>query len=98
MPVTILELACYRADLDPEREAINGGVFAEVELQLLGGCAICGATIAAYNACPSRSGYWKCLGCIDGDGFDTVEEADVACGGPIKADPAAIAEHQGRPL
>lgn len=71
-PVTILEVAKHRLGRDPE----TGADFAEAGFQILGGCAVCGASIAAYNACPSRSGYWKCAsGCIADDGWSTVEAA-----------------------
>lgn len=70
--VTILEVAKYRLGRDPE----TGADFAEAGFQIIGGCAVCGASIAAYNACPSRSGYWKCAsGCIADDGWEDVQEA-----------------------
>lgn len=74
-PVTVLALASFRLG----RPASTGADFAEAGLPMLGGCAVCGASVAAYNACPSRSGYLKCAaGCIDGDGYDTEAEADAA--------------------
>ena len=45
---------------------------------MFGGCSVCGASITAYNACPSRRQYWCCEDCIGDDGYATVEEADVA--------------------
>jgi len=57
------------------RPAQTGGDFDEAGLEIMGGCQNCGATLAAYNASPSRSGYWKCAGsCIGDDGFHTVSE------------------------
>lgn len=57
------------------RPAQTGGDFAEAGLDIMGGCQNCGATLAAYNASPSTSGYWKCAGsCIGADGFHTVSE------------------------
>jgi hypothetical protein len=74
-PITVLDLATFRIG----RPASTGGDFAEAGLPLFGGCAVCGASVAAYNACPSRSGYLKCAsGCIGEDGWDTVEEANRA--------------------
>lgn len=76
-PVTILKLALYRLGLPDDTSSLNGAQFAEVGLQIMGGCEVCGATLAAYNACPSKSGYWRCLnGCIGNDGWYDVALAD----------------------
>ena len=40
----------------------------------MGGCEGCHATLAAYNAYPSTSGYWRCADCIGQTGFATVED------------------------
>jgi hypothetical protein len=83
-PVTVYELALYRlraAGLIGGRapESLSGADFARVGLEILGGCEICGASIAAYNGCPSRSGYWRCSsGCIADQGYAGAEEADQA--------------------
>lgn len=74
MPVTIMQLAEYRIG----REATTGSDYAEACLPIMGGCEHCGATIAAYNAYPSKSGYLRCRNCIDPDGWYTVEEANAA--------------------
>lgn len=72
-PITILQLAEHRLG----REAVTGSDFEEAGLPMLGGCQVCAATIAAYNACPSRSGYIRCAaGCIGDSGWTTVEEAN----------------------
>jgi hypothetical protein len=72
MAVTILDVA--EAKLG--REARTGADFAEVGLPMMGGCERCGATVAAYNACPSQTGYIRCLSeCIADLGFDTAEAA-----------------------
>jgi hypothetical protein len=72
MPITISELADHRL----RRHASTGQDFIDAELPITGGCEVCGASIAAYNACPSTSGYLRCShGCIGDDGFDTVEAA-----------------------
>jgi len=72
MPITISELADHRL----RRHASTGQDFIDAELPITGGCEVCGASIAAYNACPSTSGYLRCAqGCIGDDGFDTVEAA-----------------------
>lgn len=75
MSITILELASHRLG----RDASNGADFAEAELPIMGGCECCGASIAAYNACPSKSGYLRCAnGCIGDAGWDDVIEAEAA--------------------
>lgn len=77
--ITVLELAEFRG----LKEDANGGVsmaeLARVGLPAFGGCSECEASIAAYNACPARDGYLRCAeGCIGDDGYETVEEANLA--------------------
>lgn len=75
MSVTILELATHRLG----RKASNGADFVEAELPIMGSCGRCGATVAAYNSCPTTTGYIMCAnGCTDGVGFATVEDANAA--------------------
>lgn len=77
MAITVLELAEFRGAKE-EDGCMSAGEIERVRLPFMGGCACCGATIAAYNACPSRSGYLKCAsGCIDDDGWETVEAANI---------------------
>lgn len=76
MPITILELAKYRGVKADEDNSINMGEFWRVGLDMIGGCSHCEATIAAYNAYPSKSGYWMCEDHIGDRGYDTVEEAN----------------------
>ena len=72
MAITVYDLAKHLLDRDP----ISGDDFEQVGLPMMGGCQTCGASIAAYNASPSRTGYLQCAsGCIEGLGFDTVQEA-----------------------
>lgn len=72
-PVTILDVAKARGVQEGEH-GISGGEFDRVGLPMMGGCEVCGATVAAYNACPSTTGYLRCRsGCIYEDGFATVE-------------------------
>lgn len=78
MPITVLDLALHRGVKEDDNGNISMGALEDVGLPFMGGCSICGASIAAYNACPSKSGYLKCAsGCIDEDGFETVEEANA---------------------
>ncbi len=71
MPITILDYvksAVGDKDLYTAEDCLASGV------DIIGGCQICGATIAAYNAYPSTTGYWRCAGCIGQDGFATVAD------------------------
>ena len=43
-------------------------------VNIIGGCQGCEATLAVYNAYPSKSGYWQCGDCIGESGFATVAE------------------------
>lgn len=72
MAITIYELAEFRLGREPE----TGADYNEAKLQILGGCGVCGASIAAYNAFPSQSGFWKCGDCIGDDGWDDLEAAN----------------------
>lgn len=73
-PVSILDLAEYRLG----REASTGQDFEDAGLPILGGCEGCGATIAAYNAYPSKTGFLRCADCIADLGWGTVQEANDA--------------------
>ena len=75
-PVTVLELAKFRGAKDDDG-SISGGEFARVGLPIMGGCEVCEATIAAYNACPSKTGYLRCAnGCIADLGWYDVAECN----------------------
>jgi len=63
-PVTILDLAKYRGVKANDDGSITGGEFERVGLAIMGGCEVCGASIAAYNAYPCKTGYWRCSGCL----------------------------------
>jgi len=75
--ITILDVAKHRGVKEVDG-VINGREFHRVGLQFLGGCERCGATLAAYNAYPDKSGYWRCADCLSNP-YETVEEfeADV---------------------
>jgi hypothetical protein len=45
-------------------------------LEIIGGCGGCGATLAAYNAYPSKAGYWLCKDCLGHQGWEDVAEAN----------------------
>lgn len=81
MAITVHEVAEARGLNVDHDGASSIDDYAGVGLAMLGGCHVCAASIAAYNAYPGRNGYWHCGDCIEGDGgFETVEEfeADVA--------------------
>jgi hypothetical protein len=70
----VLQLAEHRLG----RTAETGQDFEEAGLPMLGGCQGCHASIACYNAYPSKTGFLRCQGCIGTLGFATVEEANQA--------------------
>ena len=75
MPVTILQCVIARLHLKTG-EGITGGDCERAGFAILGGCQMCNATIAAHNACPTKSGFWSCLNeCVGDRGFESVKEA-----------------------
>jgi hypothetical protein len=76
--ITILDLARHRGAQANDDGSIPGGEFYRVGLDIMGGCFGCNATLAAYNAYPSKAGYWMCRGCLgDPDsGWTDVAEAN----------------------
>jgi predicted nucleic acid-binding Zn-ribbon protein len=91
--VTVLELAVFRG-AKSEDDSMSGSEIERVGLPFMGGCGACGATIACYNASPSKNGYLMCSeGCIGDSGYDTVEEADAALFPKEKPLMRAIEEH-----
>lgn len=76
-PVTILDIAIlWGAKADAEG-SINGGEFDRLGLPLFAGCQCCHATLAAYNAFPTRNGWISCRECVEDTGFATVADFDV---------------------
>lgn len=98
LPITIMDLAEHRGLVLDEYGNANGAQFEAVGLDFLGGCSVCGATIAAYNACPSKSGMWKCSDdCIGDDGWTDVAEANADIFGVDEAfDDRPWGEQQGQ--
>ena len=71
MPITILDYVksvVGDKDFYTAEDCLTSGV------EIIGGCQKCAATIAAYNAYPSTSGYWRCADCIGDTGFATVAD------------------------
>ena len=74
--ITICDVAiAWGAKADPNA-GINGAEFARLGLPMLGGCYVCEASIAAFNASPTKTGYLACTKtCTEEDtGFRTVQE------------------------
>jgi hypothetical protein len=71
MPITILD---YVKDQIGEKTTYTAEDFSRAGVDIIGGCEVCGATLAGYNAYPAKSGYWRCADCITEDGFATVEQ------------------------
>ena len=79
MPITILDYVksvVGDKDLYTAEDCLASGV------DILGGCQGCHATIAAYNAYPSTSGYWRCADCIGNDGYATVAAFTASASAP----------------
>jgi hypothetical protein len=72
--VTVWDVALARGLKENDDGGVTMGQFDAVGLPMLGGCHRCGACIAAYNACPTTTGYLACVGCVgDGEGFPTAK-------------------------
>jgi hypothetical protein len=84
MPITIFD---YVKSVVGDKDSYSAEDFYRNGVGLTGGCQCCSATLAAYNAYPSTSGYWRCADCISGTGFATVADFK-ACTFTIVACPA----------
>jgi hypothetical protein len=71
MPITVLDVV---RSVVGEKETYTALDCWEAGVAMVGGCQLCGATIAVYNAYPSQSGYWRCAACIGSTGFTSIEE------------------------
>lgn len=72
--LTALAIAVLKGAKVDEDGMIAGAEFERVGIPIMGGCQGCGAMLAAYNAYPSRTGYWLCASEIGDFGFPTLEE------------------------
>jgi hypothetical protein len=77
MPVTILDIAKARGLKVDKDGGSTMPDFFEVGLGMLGGCERCESSIAAYNAYPSITGFWRCKDCIADLGYKTVEDFEA---------------------
>jgi hypothetical protein len=55
------------------------GDIEDVGLPFFGGCQVCHASIACFNAYPSKTNYLRCRSCIGGLGFATTDEFETWC-------------------
>jgi hypothetical protein len=55
------------------------GEIEAVGLPFLGGCQVCHASIACYNAFPSKTNYLRCRSCIGDLGFATTDDFEESC-------------------
>jgi hypothetical protein len=69
--ITILD---YVRAVTGDKPSYTGEDHWNAGVGILGGCEICLATIASYNAYPARSGFWRCGDCIGDDGYPTAGE------------------------
>src|SRR5689334_11326594 len=76
MSITIHDLALFRG-IEEADGGFSGGEYLRVKLPFMGGCEVCHATLAPYNAYPSKSGMLRCAECILDSGYETVEEANA---------------------
>lgn len=60
LPVTVFDLAYFKLGRTPT----TGADFEEARLPIFGGCERCQATVGAYNAYPTKTGYLRCVHCI----------------------------------
>ena len=74
--ITVLELAKHRNPELANKDEVSMGDIEDTGLPFMGGCEICYATIACYNAYPTKTGYLRCKDDVEGYAFETVEEAN----------------------
>ena len=76
-PVTAFDIAKARGAKEDEN-GVKAGEFDRVGIPFMGGCQSCQASIAAYNAYPANTGFWRCEDCIRDLGYDSVEAFEQA--------------------
>jgi hypothetical protein len=75
--ITIFDLAVERGLKTQPDGSCSGQDFYDVGLEYFGGCRTCGASIAAYNAYPSKDGYWRCKDHIGPYGWTDAKQANA---------------------
>ncbi len=78
-PVTILDCAVARGAKPDEDGNFTMGDIEAVGLPFFGGCQVCHASVACYNAYPSKTNYLRCRSCIGDLGFATTDEFEEWC-------------------
>lgn len=73
-PITILDVAVSRGAKPCESGGYSGLELERVGFEIFGGCEVCEASIAAFNAHPTLTGFWRCSRCVSDVGFETVEQ------------------------
>lgn len=86
MPVTTLECAYGRGVQAKPDGTITMEQVEAVGLPFFAGCQVCGASLACYNAYPSRTGFIRCEDCLGELGFNTCEEFEAFCQAKHKED------------
>jgi hypothetical protein len=72
--VTILDCAVARG-AEPDQDGnFTMGDIETVGLPFFGGCHVCHASVACYNAHPSKTNFLRCRTCIGVLGFATTDE------------------------
>jgi hypothetical protein len=96
MAITILD---YVKSVIGDKPSYYAEDFDRCGVDMFGGCERCETTIAAYNAYPSRWGYWRCAECIGSTGYATIREftsqglGDYSC--PACGAPGHVIEVEG---
>ena len=78
--ITLLDVAKARGIKETSPDVFAYEAFEAVGIPMLGGCLLCAATIAAYNAYPTRTGYIMCKSCAEQDAsmvFETTEQFEL---------------------
>ena len=73
-PLSVLDIAIQQGLQPSEDGTYSAEGLLRHGFTMIGGCQCCYATIAVYNAYPSKSGYWMCGDCISDYGFNTLQD------------------------
>ena len=74
LPARSITILDYVRAVTGDKSSYTGEDHYKAGVGILGGCEICFATIASYNAYPARSGFWRCADCIGEAGYATVAD------------------------
>lgn len=76
--ITIMDVAESRGVKIDDDGGVRAQEFERVDLPVMGGCCVCGATVSPYNAYPGKNGKLHCKDDIGDKGFKAVEEFEKA--------------------